>query len=390
MSTSARLLLAALLATSLVRGAESPAPVPLIPLPVTWNLMGNGGPLALPGKCELGIDSEKSADGPALYSVRCASTVLPSFGGARMHFDVVPYRGKRVRVSAALMAGGIASVVNAQYPNVAGEGGLWIGVSTPQGGQRTDRMQDRTIKGTTGWETRDFVVDIPADASQLQAGFWMQGQGQVWMRDLKVEEVAATVPVNLLLNDPKREVGPDLSLVTATTPRPDDRFLPPPQKWLAMGEQNFELCDTGVDAKMLAGGQRNLSISCSVPVRAYLRQAFQAAPFWGRRVRLSAWLKTENVEPPGGDRQAGAAQSSAPGAALYLAATDTSGPVYNAVLTGTNEWTYKELVIDIPAGAAYIPMGLSLIGTGQVWVRDLKFEEVSHDTPVTLLPAANR
>jgi hypothetical protein len=33
---------------------------------------------------------------------------------------------------------------------------------------------------------------------------------------------------------------------------------------------------------------------------------------------------------------------------------------------------------------------VSLIGTGQVWARDLKFEEVSRDTPLTLLPVANR
>jgi hypothetical protein len=79
-----------------------------------------------------------------------------------------------------------------------------------------------------------------------------------------------------------------------------------------------------------------------------------------------------------------------PGAALYLSATGSRGPVYKAVVTGTTEWTYQELVIDIPAGDPYIPIGLSLIGTGQVWARDLKFEEVPADTPVTLLPSDSR
>lgn len=386
---NARVVLAALLAAgSLQAGESSPMagaaqPPPLITLAPSWRFMGNGGPLALPGSCDIGTDTRKLADGLPLYSVRCSSTVLPSFGGARMSFDVMPWRGKRVRVSASLMAVDIGSVANAQYPNVGGEGGLWIGVTTPRGGQHTDRMQDRTIKGTTGWEVRDFVVDIPADATQLQAGFWMHGKGQLWVRDLKVEEVPTTVPVNFDRNAPTTDAGPDLSLATLAPPRSEDHFLPPPTKWLALGESNFQLCDAGVDAKMLAAGQRNLSIACKVPVRAYLRQAFESPRWWGKRVRFSAWVKTENVEP----RAEGAGQ---PGAALYLSASDTNGPVYNSVVTGTTEWTYHELVADIPAGAPYIPIGLSLVGTGQVWARDLKFEEVSRDTPVSLLPAPNR
>jgi hypothetical protein len=367
------------------------APPPLGTLAPTWSFMGNGGPQALPGRCDVGIDSQRSGDGLLLYSIRCTSTVLPSFGGARMSFDVAPYRGKRVRVSAALMSTGIESVANAQYPNIAGEAGLWIGVGTPRDGLRSDRMQSRPIKGTTGWQTYDYVVDIPAEAGQLQAGYWMQGKGQLWMRDLKVEEVPLTVAVNWDRNAPNPDAAPDMSLAVATVPRPTDLFLPPPQKWLALGEQNFELCDAGVDAKMLTAGQRNLSLACKVPVRVFLRQAFPAQAWWGKRVRFSAWLRTENVVPRAeGNVQVGAAVSAALGAALYLAATDTRGPVYNAVVTGTTEWTYKELVIDIPAGAAYIPTGLSLNGTGQVWARDFKFEEVPRDTPVTVLPAANR
>jgi hypothetical protein len=35
-------------------------------------------------------------------------------------------------------------------------------------------------------------------------------------------------------------------------------------------------------------------------------------------------------------------------------------------------------------------MGLSLNGTGQVWLRDLKVEEVSRDTPLTMTPPQGR
>jgi hypothetical protein len=46
----------------------------------------------------------------------------------------------------------------------------------------------------------------------MMVGFWMQGTGQVWIRDLKVEEVSTAVPLNFFWNDPRHPVGPSLSL----------------------------------------------------------------------------------------------------------------------------------------------------------------------------------
>lgn len=375
----------ACLLAGMAAAAEAPSidGAPLATLSPIWSFMGNGGPLALPGRCDLGTDSRRSTAETTIYSVRCSSDVLPSFGGARTSFDLAPLRGKRVRISGELMGADITSVPNPQYPHAAGEAGLWIAVVTPGEGQRADRMQDRTIKGTTGWVTRDFVVDIPANASQLQAGYWMQGKGQVWMRNLKAEVVLGTVPVNFDRAGVRPDQLPDMTLAASSDPRPEDRFLPPPRKWLALGESNFELCDAGIDARMLSAGQRNLSIACSVPIRVYLRQAFESYPWRGKRVRLSAWLRTENVVP----RQEGAGRA---GATLYLSATDTNGPLYEVAVIGTTDWTYHELVADVPAGAPFIPVGISLVGTGQVWARDMKFEEVSRDTPVSEVSARTR
>jgi hypothetical protein len=382
MSTTARMLLAALLATSTVDAAEglqsvgsgSSPPPQLASLPVGWSLMGNGGPLALPGSCEIGVDREKSLPEKQQYSIRCTNNVLPSFGGARQTIaDAARFRGKRVRVSAWLMATGIESVANAQYPGATGEGGLWLAVGSARKGQRTDRMPDRTLKGSTGWEYRDFVADIPADNDLLQVGYWMQGKGQIWMRDVMVEEVPDTVAVNFPRNK-EREAGPDFTLQAVA--RADERFLPPPAQWLAMGARGFELCDIGVDAQLLKSGTRNLSIACSVPQSAVLRQVPEALPWWGKRVRFSAMIKTQNLDPLSGGGQDG-------GVTMYLSATATNSPNLTARVTGNSDWQYREIVMDIPRGSAYLPLGFSLTGSGQMWARDLKFEEVSRDTPVT-------
>ena len=57
-------------------------------------------------------------------------------------------------------------------------------------------MQPRAVKGTTEWQYRDFVVDVPKDSRRSMLGFWMEGKGQLWVRDLKVETVSKKVPVN--------------------------------------------------------------------------------------------------------------------------------------------------------------------------------------------------
>jgi hypothetical protein len=368
MRKSTGLLIAALIAATIARAADSPT-TPLVPLPLAWSSMGNGGPQALPGSCEIGTDSQKAFDGKPLLSVRCANAALPSFAGARNTMETSRYRGKRVRVSGWLMVTGVEDVTTAQYGRVAGEAGLWLAVGSPSNGTRQDRMQNRALKGTTGWEQRDFVVDVPADNNNLMVGFWMQGKGQLWVRDINVEEVPATVALTPFAG----EVGPDFSLAARAAPRPDARFLPPPEKWLAMGGTGFELCDSGVDAQLLNAGQRNLTIACSVPNNVALRQSFVARPYWGKRMRLSAWIRTKDVEPL---PEAGARG----GAGLYMSAQNSAA---NVNVTGTTDWQYRELVMDVPRNSPWLPLGLMLVGRGQVWARDFKLEEVSADTPVT-------
>src|SRR5688572_22236765 len=91
-------LIAALLATNGVHPVQAQQPpmaaaAPFGVLPPPWSMMGNGGPLALPGRCEIGLDNAKAGVGSQVYAIRCTNTVLPSFAGARTNFDVAPYRG---------------------------------------------------------------------------------------------------------------------------------------------------------------------------------------------------------------------------------------------------------------------------------------------------------
>jgi hypothetical protein len=198
---SAPAIAAALLATSAV-GAEIQlqlppnAPPPLAPLPQGWGMMGNGGPHRLPGRCDAGLDTAASAGDSRLFSIRCANDIIPSFGGAQLSFEPSDYLGKRVRVSGWLKVTDVQDVVIPGFPAAIGSAGLWLGVGSQADGLRMDRMQRGSLKGSSDWEYREFVVDVPRDSRRMLVGFWMEGKGQVWVRDLQVEAVSRKVPIN--------------------------------------------------------------------------------------------------------------------------------------------------------------------------------------------------
>ena len=56
--------------------------------------------------------------------------------------------------------------------------------------------------------------------------------------------------------------------------------------------------------------------------------------------------------------------------------------MYNRQITGSNDWTKYEVVLDVPDSSTNI--GYSLIqGEGEIWFPDLTFEVVGNDVPTT-------
>jgi hypothetical protein len=57
-----------------------------------------------------------------------------------------------------------------------------------------DNMQSRPIKGTTDWKRYDVVLDVPQAATGIFLGILLDGQGTVWLSDVKFEVVGVEVP----------------------------------------------------------------------------------------------------------------------------------------------------------------------------------------------------
>ena len=109
----------------------------------------------------------------------------------------------------------------------------------------------------------------------------------------------------------------------------------------------------------------------------------------GKRVRVSAWIKTQDV------REAADLDLYGYGADGTLLIADNTMDV--APIHGTTDWTQYQIVEDIPPDTTRIAAGASVFCTGELWVDDLKVEVVGNDVPLSDIqewrifsPVANR
>jgi hypothetical protein len=106
-------------------------------------------------------------------------------------------------------------------------------------------------------------------------------------------------------------------------------------------------------------------------------QMFDATEYRGRRLRLSAYVKSENVEEWAG---------------LWMRIDRDKKPVafdnmQDRPIEDTQGWTQHAIVLDVDASATAIAFGILLRGRGAVWIDDVAFEVVGEDVPVTDLTA---
>jgi hypothetical protein len=137
--------------------------------------------------------------------------------------------------------------------------------------------------------------------------------------------------------------------------------------------------EIGVDTSEKHSGTRSAFLKSIIPVpRGFgdLSQRFQASDYLGKRLRMSAWVKTKITSG---------------WAALWLRIdgdwTDTKpgcfDNMYDRPITGATEWTRYSLVVDVPEKSKYVVFGCFLNGIGQVWVDDVSFDAVSTNVPLT-------
>ena len=107
-----------------------------------------------------------------------------------------------------------------------------------------------------------------------------------------------------------------------------------------------------------------------------LMQAIKAENYLGKRLQLTAYIKSENVDKVQMWMRIDG-QNQKEGKSLGF---DNMG---NRPVTGTTDWKQYSIVIDVPENAAVINYGFLIVGTGKFWVDNVKIAEVDKTVPLT-------
>ena len=102
-------------------------------------------------------------------------------------------------------------------------------------------------------------------------------------------------------------------------------------------------------------------------------QMFQANGYLGKRIRFTALVKAEGV---------------APWAGLWMRVDKGTDSVafdnmQNRSIKGSVGWKSYSVVMDVPQDATAVAFGFLLDGTGVIWLKNVVFETVGNDVPVT-------
>ena len=146
--------------------------------PAGWFLAGTK-----PASYEAGVDAQAAYNGHPSAYLKSKVSDTGGFGTLMQDFRADNYAGKRVRFSAFVKSDGVQSWA-----------GLWMRVDKEKDSVAFDNMLDRPIKGTTGWQKYEVVLDVPQDATGIFFGVLLDGPGAVWLNSAKFEVVGADVP----------------------------------------------------------------------------------------------------------------------------------------------------------------------------------------------------
>lgn len=150
-----------------------------------------------------------------------------------------------------------------------------------------------------------------------------------------------------------------------------------PEGWYPAGN-NWKNYRIGLKAKEGRNGGSAARLEClKDTVNGYgsLMQDFLPGSYLGKRIRLSAWVKTRDVEQWAG--------------VWIQVAKDTDEKplcfdnMADRPISGSTDWSRYELVVDVPWEAKVILMGGILNGTGSMWLDDFNIEVVDRSTPTT-------
>jgi len=148
------------------------------------------------------------------------------------------------------------------------------------------------------------------------------------------------------------------------------------KNWFLAGSHKHDY-EQGIDADTTFNGKKSAYLRSKGPEPegfGTLMQTFQASAYLNKRLRYSAYVKSEEVENWAG------LWMRIDGSQAKMLGFDN---MQNRPIKGTLDWQPYEIVLNVPQDSTNIAFGILLEGSGQVWLSDIRFTEVASDVSVT-------
>ncbi|WP_408641606.1 helix-turn-helix domain-containing protein [Solibacillus palustris] len=149
--------------------------------------------------------------------------------------------------------------------------------------------------------------------------------------------------------------------------------------WFLSGSNPFNY-EMGIDHEVVhqgvASGYLKSKTVLDSTEFSTMMQTFKANQFVGKRIRLSCFIRTKDVDTYTG---------------MWMRVDDTMGDVLqfdnmsNRPIKGNTNWNRYSIILDVPVQSAVISFGIILAGQGTVWADQFIFEEVNESIPTTNL-----
>ena len=299
-----------------------------MPLPnVTFILNGNK-------EFHTGIDRDTRRGTEPAVILQSTTTQWGISGTALRGVDCGPLLGKRIRFSAYV-----------KCRNLANWGSLML-IAMGDGGRilACDDMGGRPITKTTDWTKMEIVTDIPRETVTITLGLNLRGAGQIWMDSAQIDVVGSDVPIT------------------------DD------QNWHPWSFSS-PLYSKSLDASVQRGGHPTILLSSTTAKTGYWfawdHNDRHPDKYLGKRIKMTAWIKTENVTAGSG------LSLRIIGPGFQDLVPDAGKP--RRTIRGTTDWKRYEVIAAIPEETQVICSGVRLYGKGKLWLDDVQYELI--DSP---------
>ena len=210
-----------------------------------------------------------------------------------------------------------------------------------------DDMSDRPIRGTTDWQQIQIVTDLPDEPCAIYFGPDLYGPGELWADDFEI----ALAPADMAITDDRN--------------------------WRIASEADPTAYSETNDVNVTHNGHPATCLAYTpdgpAPRGRNIRWAHdyygsESDQYRGHTVRMTGWLKTENVT--------GRIE---PVILPFAGWNKLLAQHSNFSLNGTHDWTQFSITCDVPEDADYLRTGFDFYGGGNVWIDkdSVKLEIVS-------------